>query len=94
MMAATVLTRFISFIIFSDREIPDIIAYLGKVLPAAMMGLLVVYSYKDYTPAEPGTLAAALAAGLVTALVHIKKRSTALSISIGTLLFMLLSRIL
>ena len=46
--AATVLTRFLPFIIFGGgRPIPDFVNYLGKVLPFAVTGMLVVYSLKD-----------------------------------------------
>ena len=45
---ATVLTRFLPFIIFGGgRPIPDFVNYLGKVLPFAVTGMLVVYSLKD-----------------------------------------------
>ena len=45
---ATVLTRFLPFIIFcGGRTIPDFVNYLGKVLPFAVTGMLVVYSLKD-----------------------------------------------
>lgn len=44
---ATVLTRFLPFIIFGGgRPIPDFVNYLGKVLPFAVTGMLVVYSLK------------------------------------------------
>ena len=48
---ATVLTRFLPFIIFGGgRPIPDFVNYLGKVLPFAVTGMLVVYSLKDVMP--------------------------------------------
>ena len=41
-------TRLLPFWIFpANRPIPDYIRYLGKVLPAAMFGMLVVYCYKN-----------------------------------------------
>ena len=44
---ATLLTRFLPFIIFpSDRERPQVIRYLGRVLPGALLAFLVVYSFK------------------------------------------------
>ena len=44
---ATVLTRFLPFIFFGGgRPIPDFVNYLGKVLPFAVTGMLVVYSLK------------------------------------------------
>ena len=44
----TMATRFIPFLIFGEnRKTPPIIEYLGKVLPFAIMGMLVVYCLKD-----------------------------------------------
>ena len=44
----TMATRFISFVVFAKSEKPPaIVTYLGDMLPAAVMGLLVVYSLKD-----------------------------------------------
>ena len=41
-------TRLLPFWIFpANRPIPEYIRYLGKVLPAAMFGMLVVYCYKN-----------------------------------------------
>lgn len=52
---ATVLTRSLPFIIFSGgRKIPPFVNYLGKVLPFAVTGMLVVYSLKD-APLTHGT---------------------------------------
>ena len=44
----TMLTRFLPFLIFNEhRKTPNIVLYLGKVLPCAIMGMLVVYCLKD-----------------------------------------------
>ena len=46
--AVTVLLRFLPFIVFSgDKETPEVITYLGKVLPYAIMAMLVVYCLKS-----------------------------------------------
>lgn len=45
---ATMLTRFLPFILFpAGRKTPKVVEDLGQMLPAAMFGLLVVYSLKD-----------------------------------------------
>ena len=46
--AATMLTRFLPFLIFSskDQQPPEVVRYLGKVLPAAIFGMLIVYCLK------------------------------------------------
>ena len=48
--AGTQITRWLPFWLFPEnKEPPRIVTYLGRVLPAAMMGLLVVYCLKDVT---------------------------------------------
>lgn len=43
-VAVTVLTRFLSFVLFPLPErAPAFVRYLGRVLPAAVLGFLVVY---------------------------------------------------
>ena len=45
---AVQITRWLPFWIFpANRPIPEYIRYLGRVLPAAMFGMLVVYCYKN-----------------------------------------------
>ena len=47
-VAGTLLTRFSAFLIFPPgKKAPDFVQYLGKALPAAVMGMLVVYTFKD-----------------------------------------------
>ena len=44
----TMVTRFLPFLIFPEgKEPPAVITYLGKVLPCAVIGLLVVFCLKD-----------------------------------------------
>ena len=46
--AGAMLTRFLPFLLFPDnRPVPKIVSYLGRTLPAAMMGLLVVYCLRN-----------------------------------------------
>ena len=47
-MLGTVLTRFLPFLLFpAGKATPKYIQYLGKVLPPAVFGLLVVYCLKN-----------------------------------------------
>ena len=47
-VAGTLLTRFAAFLIFPPgKKAPDFVQYLGKALPVAVMGMLVVYTFKD-----------------------------------------------
>ena len=92
---ATAITRFLPFILFrrSDKT-PKIIDYLGKVLPAAMMGLLVIYCFKDISFGTTAEFLPAAAAAAAVVLIHLWKRNTILSISSGTILYMVLIRII
>ena len=87
----TILLRFLPFWIFGGkRETPPALLRLGKVLPYAVMGMLVVYCLKDIrVDAFPYGLPELLGCGVV-ALLHVWKRSTLLSIGAGTLCYMLL----
>lgn len=80
-----------SFLIFSKTSKPPaIIKYLGAVLPAAVMGLLVVYSLKDVTLwTYPHGLPELLAI-LALVVIHLVKRNMLLSIATGTIVYMLL----
>ena len=87
----TVLLRFLPFWIFGEnRKTPPLIAYLGRVLPCAIMGMLVVYCLKgvDLT-VSPFGIPEAIGCATV-ALLHIRWRNTLLSIGTGTVCYMLL----
>ena len=87
----TMLTRFLPFLIFGEkRKTPPLVTYLGKVLPFAIMGMLVVYCLKDVNflakPfGTPEIIGIAVTAGL-----HIWRRNSLLSIGVGTVTYMLL----
>ena len=87
----TMATRFIPFLIFGEnRKTPPIIEYLGKVLPFAIMGMLVVYCLKDVSVlSAPYGLPEIIACAVVAAL-HVWKRNSLLSIGGGTVCYMLL----
>ncbi len=88
---ATMLTRFLPFIVFpSGKSTPKYIQYLGKVLPAAVFGLLVIYCLKnvDVMTGSRG-LPELISIAAVTGL-HLWKRNMLISIAGGTLCYMLL----
>ena len=87
----TAATRFIPFLIFGEkRKTPPMIEYLGKVLPCAIMGMLVVYCLKDVSFLHsPYGLPELIACAVVAAL-HVWKRNSLLSIGGGTVCYMLL----
>lgn len=90
-VAGTVLTRFVPFGLFPEsKEPPRVVTYLGRVLPYAMAGLLVVYSLRNTDVAGgshglPEAIALAVTVGL-----HLWKRSMLLSIAAGTIAYMAL----
>lgn len=91
MVAVTVLLRFLPFWVFGGKtRLPQRLVRLGKLLPRAIMGMLVVYCLRgvDLT-ASPFGIPELLGCAAVVGL-HLWKRSTLLSIAGGTALYMLL----
>ena len=87
----TMLTRFLPFWIFrGNKPTPKPILYLGKVLPFAIMGMLVVYCLKDISFLSPPYGIPELLGCLCVVALHLWKRNTLLSIGGGTLFYMLL----
>lgn len=90
-MAATMFTRFISFILFpAGKEMPAFVRYLGKVLPSAAIAMLVIYCYKGITPLSGNHGLPEIIAGLAVAVLHKWKHNMFLSIAGGTALYMAL----
>ncbi|SFH69017.1 Branched-chain amino acid transport protein AzlD [Selenomonas ruminantium] len=90
-VAATSLTRFLSFALFPTPEhTPNFVRYLGKVLPAAVFGFLVVYCLRgvELTGGSHGLPEAAAVA--VTAFIQARTHQMLLAIGGGTALYMLL----
>ncbi|MBR4961464.1 MAG: AzlD domain-containing protein [Clostridia bacterium] len=89
--AVTILLRFLPFAVFSgSRKTPAFVEYLGKVLPYAIMGMLVVFCLKGVSlTAFPNGIPEAIACALVV-LLHVWKRNTLVSILGGTVCYMVL----
>lgn len=87
----TFTTRVIPFLVFpKGKEIPSVVRYLGKVLPPAVIGMLIVYCFRSVSLLErPFGLPELIAGGLVVVL-HIWKRNNLISIGVGTVVYMLL----
>ena len=89
--AVTLLIRFLPFLIFNGkRETPPYIIYLGKVLPYAIMGMLVIYCLRGISFTAAANFLPELIACAVVVLAHVWKRNTLLSIISGTVCYMLL----
>lgn len=87
----TFLTRFLPFLFFpASKQPPKMVTYLSNVLPAAVMGMLVVYCLKGVSPLTyPHGLPELIAIILVVGS-YIWKRNTLLSVLIGTISYMVL----
>lgn len=92
---ATMLTRFIPFIIFSEgRKTPSFIQYLGKVLPSAIFGMLVVYCLRNVDVMQGSHGIPEAFSIIITICLHLLKRQMLLSIAGGTIAYMLLISVL
>lgn len=87
----TQITRWLPFLLFGGKkEIPGLVRYLGTVLPAAIMAVLVVYCLKGATPLTyPYGLPELISVALVVVL-HLWKGNTLASIALGTVCYMAL----
>ena len=87
----TAVTRFLPFLVFpSGKPTPKYVQYLGKFLPAAVFGLLVVYSLKDVSDFTGSHGIPEMLSILLVIVLHVWKRQMLLSIAGGTVCYMLL----
>lgn len=91
----TMLTRFLPFVVFpSDRPTPQYVQYLGRVLPSAVIGLLVIYCFKDVNLFTGSHGIPELIAVALVIVLHLWKRQMLLSIAGGTIIYMVLVQLL
>ena len=93
MSAVTVLLRALPFLVFR-KKVPAYVTYLGRVLPPAIIGMLVVYCLKDTTVTAAPFGAPELIAGALVVALQAWKRNALLSILSGTAVYMLLIRLI
>ena len=87
----TMLTRFLPFLVFPEgKPTPKYVQYIGKALPGAVFGLLVIYCLKNVSLFAGGHGLPELIAIAVVVLLHLWKRQMLLSIAAGTVCYMLL----
>lgn len=86
----TIGLRAIPFLIFGTKKTPEFVAFLGKYLPYAIMGMLVVYCLKGIHLFRAPYGIPELLAVLAVVLLHLWKRNTLLSIGVGTMCYMFL----
>ena len=91
----TMLTRFLPFLAFpAGRKRPAFILYLSRALPPAVIGLLVVYCLRQVQPLPWPHGLPELIAILIVAFSYLWKRNTLISIGLGTLVYMILIRLM
>lgn len=87
----TFATRLFPFALFSGKkEVPRFVKYLGDMLPVAIIGVLIVYCLKDCIKGDINYIIPQLIAVGATAIMHLWRRNTLLSIAVGTVGYMLL----
>lgn len=87
----TMVTRFLPFLVFpAGKPTPKYIQYLGKVLPAAVFGLLIIYCLKNVSIFAGNHGIPELISIALVVVLHLWKRQMLLSIAGGTICYMLL----
>ncbi len=87
----TLFTRAVPFVLFPEnRALPRVLEYLGRVLQGAVMGMLVIYCFRNtHVLSAPHGLPE-IAASLVTVGLYLWKRNILLPVAAGTLVYMAL----
>ena len=84
--------RVLPFVVFRKKT-PKLVLYMGKVLPFAIMGMLVVYTLKHVSVVEGNHGIPELIGVLLVIFLHKWKHNTLLSIGGGTIIYMLLVQV-
>lgn len=88
---ATMITRFLPFCVFSvGRKTPKFIQYLGRVLPSAVFGMLVIFSLQNINILTGSHGIPELISIVLIIVLHLWKRQMLLSIAGGTICYMVL----
>jgi len=91
----TMITRFLPFLIFtSDKPTPKYVQYLGKMLPSAALGMLVIYCLKDVSLFRGNHAIPELISIIVVVSLHLWKRQMLISIAGGTIFYMILIQLI
>lgn len=94
MAGVTLLLRVLPFLLFKEGKAPARIEFLGKFLPCAIIGMLVVYCLKDVSFLRSPYGVPELVSVVLVAVLQIWKRNTLLSIALGTAFYMFILRLL
>ena len=91
----TFMTRALPFIVFpAGKPTPKYIQYLGKALPLAVFGMLVVYCLKDVKWLEGSHGIPEILGIAAVVLMHLWRRQLFLSMAVGTAVYMILIRVI
>ncbi|MCQ2090100.1 MAG: branched-chain amino acid transporter permease [Fibrobacter sp.] len=91
----TFMTRALPFIVFpAGKPTPKYIQYLGKALPLAVFGMLVVYCLKDVQWLEGSHGIPEILGIAAVVLMHLWRRQLFLSMAVGTAVYMILIRVM
>lgn len=90
----TILLRAFPFLVFGGRkEVPKTVRYLGEVLPASIMAVLVVYCLRNIDFDAVSHYAPSVIASLLVVALHAWKKNILLSIGFGTVCYMVLVQV-
>ena len=93
MAGTTMAFRFLPFLVFG-KDTPKYISYLGRVLPQAIIALLVVFCLKDVSIITHPFGIPELIAGVSVVIMQAWKRNAVISILLGTVIYMVIIRIM
>ena len=88
---SVMLTRFLPFILFpTEKHTPRFVLFLGKYLPSAVFGMLVVYCLKDVTFLSGNHGFPQMLGILVCIVLHLWRKNMMLTIAGGTIFYMVI----
>lgn len=86
--------RVLPFTIFRDEsKLPNVVKYLGRVLPFSVITMLIVYCFKDVSLNTTEIISSVIAA-IYVVVVHYKFTNMLFSIGGGTIIYMILLRVI
>ena len=89
MAMVTAALRFLPFVIFpAGYQLPKSLLYLGRVLPGAIMAMLVVYCFKGVTVFDSPYALPELVSTVTVWFIYLWRGSVLGAISIGTICYM------
>ena len=91
LVLGTLITRFLPFALFGEnRKTPEFVQYIGRYLPSAVFAMLVVYCLKDVSFISGSHALPEIIAIAITVAMHLWQKKMLLSITAGTVSYMLL----